>query len=509
MTRARPRTIPSLMSTAVSGFLNGRFVDAGPGDGALRAVSPSDLDDVIGEVPFARAHVDEAVRAARAIQPVWEALSVEARAHALQRFRDVIAKHEDEIARTLAREVGKPLREARAEAKAMVAKVDISLHEGLSLVADVDLDARLGWRWRAHGVLSVLGPFNFPLHLPHGHVVPALLAGNAVVFKPSEVAPFTGSLYARMAADAGFPPGVLNVVQGDAGSGAALAAHDDLDGVLFTGSYAVGAKILAANAHRPGLMIALELGGKNPGIVLDDAPFEKAVTDVALSAFSTAGQRCTCVSRVIVTRGIAERFIDALAAHADALAVGHAMDPDVFMGPLATRAAREKFEAMQRVADEEGSACVRAPREPAVRWECRAVRGHYVAPRVRRVTRPDPRSTYQREELFGPDLAVYVVDDLDQAIALANDSPYGLAAGVWTADASAFDRCAQRLRVGNLSWNAVTVGASSRLPFGGVGNSGNHRPAGVFSSRYCAYPLAITRGDPALDPRTIPPGVPR
>lgn len=495
------------MSTAVSGFINGRFADAGAGDGVLRAVSPADLDDVIGEVPFARAHIDEAVRAARGIQPLWEGLGVESRAHALQRFRDVICKHEEDIARSIAREVGKPLREARAEARAMVAKVDIALHEGLALVADVDLDPRIGWRWRAHGVLAVLGPYNFPLHLPHGHVVPALLAGNTVVFKPSEVAPFTASLYARMAADAGFPPGVLNVVQGDGASGAALASHGDIDGVLFTGSYAVGTKILAANAARPGRMIALELGGKNPAVVLDDAPFEKSVMDVALSAFSTAGQRCTCVSRLVVTRGIAERFIDALAARAEALVVGHPMDPSAFMGPLATEGAHARFEAMQRAAEDEGSACVRAPREISVRWEGRALRGRYVAPRVRRVARPSSASRYQREEIFGPDLAVYVVDDLDHAIAVANDSPYGLAAGVWTASESSFSACARRLRTGNLSWNAVTVGASSRLPFGGVGNSGNHRPAGVFSSRYCAYPLAVTRGERELDPKTVPPGV--
>lgn len=494
------------MSTAVSGFINGRFVHAGAGDGVLRAVSPADLDDVIGEVPFARAHVDEAVAAARRIQPTWEGLGVEGRAHSLQRLRDVICKHEEDIARVIAREVGKPLREARAEARAMVAKVDIALHEGLALVADVDLDPRLGWRWRAHGVLSVLGPYNFPLHLPHGHIVPALLAGNTVVFKPSEVAPFTASLYARMVADAGLPPGVINVVQGDGASGAALAAHADVDGVLFTGSYAVGAQILAANAARPGRMIALELGGKNPAIVLDDAPFEKAVMDVALSAFSTTGQRCTCVSRLIVTRGVAERFIEALAARADALVVGHPMDPGAFMGPLATRGAQDKFEAMQRVADDEGSACARPPREPAVRWEARTLRGRYVAPRVRRVARPSASSPYQREEIFGPDLAVYVADDLDHAVALANDSAYGLAAGVWTAEESSFSACAQRLRAGSLSWNAVTVGASSRLPFGGVGNSGNHRPAGVFSSRYCAYPLAITRGERELDPKTVPPG---
>jgi succinylglutamic semialdehyde dehydrogenase len=495
------------MSDPVSALIDGALRTPRDPDGALRPANPSDLDDPLGEVPFAGGLVDEAVDAARRAQPGWEALGVESRSHALMRLRDVLMKREDELAHAIAREMGKVLREARAEAKALVAKVDISLHEGLALVPDVDLDARLGWRWRPHGVLAVLGPFNFPLHLPHGHIVPALLAGNTVVFKPSEVCPHTASVYARAALDAALPPGVLNVVQGDGEVGARLSAHPGCDGVLFTGSYAVGAKILAANAGQPGRMIALELGGKNAAVVLDDAPLARTAMEVALSAFSTAGQRCTCVSRLVVTRGIADALVDAVADIAARMRVGHAMDPEVFLGPLATREAWERFAAAQAEADREGSGCVREPVGPAVTWEGRAPRGHFVAPRVRRVTRRDPASRYQREEHFGPDLAVYVVDDLDEAVAVANDTPYGLAAGVWTASAESFEACAGRLRVGSLMWNAPTVGASSRLPFGGVGHSGNHRPAGVFSSRYCAWPLAITRGgaDPAPSPAGITP----
>lgn len=493
------------MIDPVTALIDGALRTPRAPDGALRPVNPSDLDDALGEVPFEGALVDEAVAAARRAQPAWEALGVESRGHALMRLRDVLMKREDELAHAIAREMGKVLREARAEAKALVAKVDISLHEGLALVPDVDLDARLGWRWRPHGVLAVLGPFNFPLHLPHGHIVPALLAGNTVVFKPSEVCPHTASVYARAALDAALPPGVLSVVQGDGAVGARLGAHPDVDGVLFTGSYAVGASILAANAARPGRMIALELGGKNAAVVLDDAPLARAAAEVALSAFSTTGQRCTCVSRLVVTRGIAEPLIDAVADLAARMRVGHAMDPDAFLGPLATRAAWARFAAAQDDADREGSVCVRAPASPDAVWAGRAVRGHYIAPRVRRVHRRDPASRYQREEHFGPDLAVYVVEDLDEALAVANDSPYGLAAGVWTASASSFEACARRLRVGSLMWNAPTVGASSRLPFGGLGHSGNHRPAGVFSSRYCAWPLAITRGGDETAP--LPPGI--
>lgn len=495
------------MTAPVSALIDTHLLTASSPDGSICVRSPADLDDVVGELSFARAHVDEAVAAARRAQPGWEGLGVEGRARGLLRLRDVLLKAEDPITELLVREVGKVRREARAEARALVSKVDISLHEGQALVAEVDLDERSGWRWRAHGVMAVLAPFNFPLHLPHGHIVPALLAGNTVVLKPSEVAPFTASLYAWLLREAGLPPGVVNMVQGDGSIGAALAAHPDLDGVLFTGSYAIGTKLLAANAHRPGRMIALEMGGKNPAIVLDDANIERAAMEVALSAFSSAGQRCSCVSRLVVTRRISEALIERLAEITEGIVVGHPMDEGAFMGPLATQGAMEKFVLAQRAADDEGSGCARSPREPAPMREGREVRGYYVAPRVRRVLARDRSSAYQRDEIFGPDLAVYVVEDLDEAIGVANDTEYGLSAGVWTGSASAFDECARRLRVGNLGWNAPTVGASSKLPFGGVGNSGNHRPAGVFSSRYCAYPMALTRVSPAEPGAAIPPGI--
>ncbi|MFO0629387.1 MAG: aldehyde dehydrogenase family protein [Polyangiales bacterium] len=350
------------MSDPVSALIDGALRTPTAPDGVLRPANPSDLDDVLGEVPFARGLVDEAVAAARRAQPAWDALGVEARGHALLRLRDVLMKREDELAHAISREMGKVLREARAEARALVAKVDIALHEGLALVPDVDLDARMGWRWRPHGVLAVLGPFNFPLHLPHGHIVPALLAGNTVVFKPSEVCPHAASIYARAALDAALPPGVLNVVQGDGRVGAALSAHPGCDGVLFTGSYAVGTQILAANAAHPGRMIALELGGKNAAVVLDDAPIARTALEVAQSAFSTAGQRCTCVSRLVVTRGVAEPLIDALADIAARMRVGHALDGDVFLGPLATGAAGARFAEVQREAEGRAARACARPR---------------------------------------------------------------------------------------------------------------------------------------------------
>jgi succinylglutamic semialdehyde dehydrogenase len=499
-------------SSTHSSFVSGRFleVSADAADGELIIRSPADLDDEVGRHPFRLETADEAVASARAAFSDWEGLGLAGRLEQVQRLRAALVAHEEELARLISREMGKVLREARAEAKAMVAKIDLTIDEGLAFVRDWELEGgRLSCRYRPHGVLAVLGPFNFPLHLAHGHIVPALLAGNTVVFKPSEVTPGCGALYAALVAEAGLPPGVVNVVQGDGRVGARLAAHDDVDGVLFTGSYAVGTRILAVNASRPGRMIALEMGGRNAAVVLDDAPFDKAVYDVAVSAFSTTGQRCTCASRLIVTRGIADRFIDALATLADGLRIGHPLDPAAFMGPLASPAALERFEGYARLADEEGTLCVRPTRAVTVEWQGRAVRGCYVGARVRRVLRPSSESRYQREEVFGPDLAVWVADDDDHALALADDTDYGLAAGVWTSSEARFEQAARALRTGCLTWNAPTVGSSSRLPFGGLKHSGNHRPAGIYASLYCAWPQAITRGGIAVDDKGLPPGLGR
>jgi succinylglutamic semialdehyde dehydrogenase len=474
-------------------FIRGRWVPVEAPDGVLARSAPADLDDVLPPYAFALGHVDEAVAAARAAQPAWSALGLDARSACLTRLRDALAQHENALALAISREMGKVIREARAEVKAMIAKVDITLGEGLALVRDTTLDARFSWRWRPHGVLAVLGPFNFPLHLPHGHIVPALLLGNTVVFKPSEVTPGCAAVYAQVVESVGLPAGVFNLVQGDGVVGAALGAHAGVDGVLFTGSYGVGEKLRRVNVSTPGRLLALELGGKNAAVVLDDAPFDKAVEDVIVSAFSTTGQRCSCASRLVVTKGIADRFVAEIARRAAALAVGHPLDPGAFCGPLASPRAVERFEALQRLAEEEGAHAVIAPPEAAITWEGRAHRGCYVTPRVRIVPRREPRSAYQREEAFGPDLAVYIVDDLDEALSVADDTDYGLTAGVWTDREAAFEQAARTLRVGGLSWNSPTVGASSRLPFGGVKNSGNHRPAGAFSTLYCAYPMAVTR----------------
>ena len=346
----------------------------------------------------------------------------------------------------------------------------------------------------------MLGPFNFPLHLPNGHVLPALACGNTVVFKPSEIAPHAAELYARCLMEAGVPAGAFNLVQGPGPAGAALAAHAGVDGVLFTGSWAVGQAIQRATLGQTKLL-ALEMGGKNAALVLRDADLDKAVYDALFSAFVSAGQRCTAASRLIV-EGPPERA-DAVAARIAALAsklsVGHPLDDGIFMGPLASEQALDKFESGIRAAAAEP---VLEPR----RLSPRGLRGCYLSPGVHRVLERTG-SAYEKEELFGPDLAVYHAASLEEAVAIANATDYGLAASVHTASRESFERCLSALECGVINWNAPTVGASGRLPFGGLKRSGNHRPAGLFSALYCAAPVAVLRGEPRLDRAKLAPGV--
>ncbi len=400
----------------------------------------------------------------------------------------------DELTAAISREIGKPLWEAKTEAQAMVSKVDVTLQEGASFTRDVRLEDLPGEvRHRPLGVVAVLGPFNFPGHLPNGQLVPALLAGNTVVFKPSDKGPLTAQVMARCFEDAGLPPGVFNLVQGGVEVAKAVVSHPGVDAILFTGSLPVGRDIIAANAHRPGVLVALELGGKNASLVLDDAELERTVREVAFSGFATAGQRCTATSRVYVTRGIADAFCARLVAVTRGLRVGHPRD-DVFMGPLISEAARQRLQRARALAVAGGYEALL----PGGTFEAKT-RGFYVTPSVHRITGRGAVEGYADTELFAPDLAVHVVDDADQAVALANETEFGLSAAVFTRSAEAFERAADELRVGVLHWNRSSAGASGRLPFGGIRSSGNHRPAGILMGTSCSFPQGVL-----LAPATAP-----
>ncbi len=467
----------------------------------LHSVSPADPNDEIGRFPVAdAAAVADAVATARAAFAGWRATPFAERASLLQRFRDLARARAEELAQLLAREVGKALWDARAEAALIPAKVDVTLNEGLRFVAPIEAGPNARASYQARGVLAVLGPFNFPVHLPNGHIVPALALGNTVVFKPSELTPAAGEWLLRTLREAGLPHGVINLVHGGAETGAALAAHPDVDGVLFTGSYTVGRRLQELALDQPGKILALEMGGKNAIAVLRDADLNLAVAEAVVSICATTGQRCSCASRLFVERPIFDAFRDKLVRVLRGVCSGPPLELGVFMGPLVSRAAHAKLTRYRKLAAAAGGERLLEVQP--------SLPPPFVGPGL--IQFPDVRQehVYQREEIFGPEAALYPVDDLDHAIAAINDSDYGLVAAVMTQDRTKFEYCIGRVETGLLNWNRGTVGASGKLPFGGRKRSGNDRPAGVLATLYCSTPQARLEYTGGFDAAALPPGIP-
>lgn len=477
---------------------------------ALESRNPARPASVVWSGSPRREHVADAVAAARAAFPAWRALPQTRRNAMLRRFQTIAAARADELALLIRDEVGKPLWDARAEASLLANKVDITLDDSATgpfrRVSGFDLklgDTKVGLaRYKPHGVMGVVGPFNFPAHLPNGHIVPALSMGNTIVFKPSDKAPATGQLLASLFHEAltaeGAPPGVFNLVHGAADVAAALVNHDDLDGILFTGSWPVGRRIMESNLDRPGRVLALEMGGNNPAVILPDADLRQAVIECVRCAFITAGQRCTCTRRVIVHEAVADRVIAGIIRAASELAVGDpASDSPPFMGPVISAAARDHALAQVAGLARDGATVLLQPSAFDG-----GTGGYYLTPGVVKERRFALANDF---EIFGPVLRVSVATTLDDAIAQANATGFGLAASIFTRDAAAADRFLSECRAGCVNVNTGTAGASSKLPFGGLGRSGNHRPAGAFSLDYCAYPVAAMIE--SSDAATLSPGM--
>ena len=448
--------------------------------------------------------VHRALTAARRAAPDWSALDQDTRVAHLNRFTEQLQAARESFARTIMAETGKPLWEARTEVDAMLAKVPASIdaHKQRRSTTRITLnDAEGVTRYKAHGVVAVFGPFNLPGHLPNAHIVPALLAGNTIVYKPSEQAPSVAAHVMRLWADAGLPAGALNVVQGARDTGALILEHRELDGLFFTGSHAAGRAINRALADRPGTIVALEMGGNNPLVVWDVNDLDAAAYHTILSAFITAGQRCTCARRLIVPndhRG--ERFLHRLIAMVAALRVGPPDDdPPPFVGTLISPAAADSVLQAYETLTQRGA----QPLHPMTRAEYAAA---MLTPGIVDVTHLTQRDD---EEVFGPLLQVIRVSDFDAALTEANATRYGLSAALLSDDARLFDRFVHHIRAGIVNWNRQTTGASGRLPFGGAGESGNHRPSGYFAADYCAYPVASVQRAQLTMPDAPLPGIMR
>jgi succinylglutamic semialdehyde dehydrogenase len=424
--------------------------------------------------------VATALSRARAAFPKWAATPLDGRIAIARAYKAVLEAQRDSLAALIARETGKARWEALGEVASMIGKVEISIAAQAERAGEKHSVMPFGeavLRHRPHGVMAVLGPYNFPGHLPNGHIVPALLAGNSIVFKPSELTPAVGEVMATAWASAGLPEGVFNLVQGGRETGAALVVGD-IDGLLFTGSAAAGMHFRRILAERPQVIAALELGGNNP-LILWDGDFEEAASIAVQSGFITTGQRCSCARRLIIPDSAAgDAALEAITALADRVRIGTWDEcPEPYMGPLvsdaAARSARERFDAL-------GGRVIRPLGRIGGRPES------FVTPALIDMTGIDAPD----EEIFAPILQIVRVPDFDAAIAAANATRFGLSAGLVTGDDALWQRFLLESRAGVINRNRPTTGAAGTMPFGGTGESGNHRPSAYYAADYCAYPVA-------------------
>ncbi|MDY0888772.1 succinylglutamate-semialdehyde dehydrogenase [Kosakonia sp. CFBP8986] len=481
-------------------WINGEWIK---GQGARREKSNPVNHDVLWQGFDAdSAQVESAYQAARAAFPAWARQPFSARQAIVEKFAALLESNKEELTTIIARETGKPRWEAATEITAMINKAAISVkayHARTGEQQTEMADGAATLRHRPHGVLAVFGPYNFPGHLPNGHIIPALLAGNTLLFKPSELTPWIGEAVVKLWQQAGLPAGVLNLLQGGRETGQALSALPGLDGLLFTGSANTGYQLHRQLAGQPEKILALEMGGNNPLIVEDPDDIDAAVHLAIQSAFVTAGQRCTCARRLLVKRSAAgDAFLKRLVEVASKLipAAWDAEPQPFFGGLISPQAAEQVYHAWQEH-EARGGKTLLAPRLLAAGTSL-------LTPGIIEMTAvgnvPD-------EEVFGPLLCVWRYDDFDDAITLANNTRYGLACGLISPQREKFDRLLLEARAGIVNWNKPLTGAASTAPFGGVGASGNHRASAWYAADYCAWPMASLETADLTLPQSLSPGL--
>lgn len=446
--------------------------------------------------------VNAAVQSARKAFKHWRKTTLEERLSVIKSFKSLLEENKSYLADCIGKETGKPLWESLTEVAAMIGKVAISEQAYLERTGLKESELPAGraiLRHRPHGVVAVFGPYNFPGHLPNGHIIPALIAGNTVVFKPSELTPFVGQEVVKLWQKAGLPDGVLNLVQGARETGMALSQHYEIDGLFFTGSSSTGALLHQQFGGQPEKILALEMGGNNPLILDEVKNLEAAVHDTVFSAFISAGQRCTCARRLFVPNGdFGEAFLTRLVDVSSRLKVGaYDQEDQPFMGSLISPEAASGLLRVQESLKNSGAIC---------RLEMKLLQDGtgLLSPGIIEVS--DPRSLPD-EEHFGPLLKVIRYDDFQDAIDQANRTRFGLSAGLLSDDKARYTHFLEEIRAGIVNWNKPLTGASSAAPFGGIGASGNHRASAYYAADYCAYPVASMEADELSLPASLSPGL--
>jgi len=481
-------------------LINGQWLSGtGP---SFSSVNPSNGDVIWQGAGASAEQVDNAIKAARTAFYSWSDLEPIARIEIFNKFAQLLKDNSETMATVIAKETGKPIWETRTEVGAMAGKIAISVkaHEERTGTTENPMPgAKAFIRHKPHGVVAVFGPYNFPGHLPNGHIVPALLAGNTVVFKPSELTPMVAEYTLQLWQKAGLPDGVINMVQGELETGKALASHNDIDGLFFTGSSNTGHILHKQFAGHPGKILALEMGGNNPLIIKDVEDINSAVHDILQSAFVTSGQRCTCSRRLFIEKSVnGDAILAKLIEATKNILVGDSFaEPQPFMGAMISEAAALGMVKAQAEILAIGG-------ESLVELKHLKTGTGFVSPGIIDVTNAQ---SLPDEEHFGPLLKVYRYTDFDAAITEGNNTSFGLSAGLLADEQADYDHFFKRIRAGIVNWNKPITGASSAAPFGGIGASGNHRASAFYAADYCAYPVASVEAQKVTMPATLAPGL--
>lgn len=479
-------------------YFNGRFthpdgkLDLGGAQERILKTCPGELNVKLWEAGSFYDHVEPVIQSAQKGFDTWRKLSFADRVVYLKKYQEIVRARKDEIALALALEVGKPLWEAKTEAAALDSKVTVTITDSLERIKQEtikDVMPKIDGHvvYKPLGPCLVIGPFNFPCHLANGQILSALLAGNSIIFKPSEKTIYSAQLMVECLHQAGFPEGVINFINGTGHVSGKLTADKRIRGVFFTGSRGVGLRILENTYKDMGKMVALELGGKNSTIIHHDTNISHALPELLRACFLTSGQRCTSTSMILIHRKIEQEFISQFKALTERIKVGHPTksEGDAFMGPLIDAQAEKLYFEFCQYGKDEGAEDIVPARKLDVGFE-----GHYVSPSIHYAKKPDIKGKFIQEEIFGPNCFFVPYDDIEEAIKIANCTPYGLAASVFTRDPSIYQMCLRDIDSGLLNLNRSTVGATARLPFGGVKDSGNHRPAAVSMIDACVSSVA-------------------
>lgn len=489
-----------ILISVKSHFINGRWIDG-------TGLKFSSTDSVTGEILWqgreaTLQETDLAIYAARQAFEKWCETSLTERIGYLTTFQKLLEENKSDLALTISKEVGKPLWESLTEVQAMVNKIAISItayrERSTDKIEETGSETH-ATRFKPHGVVAVFGPYNFPGHLANGHIVPALLAGNTVIFKQSEMTPLVGQKTVELWEQSGIPAGVLNLVQGGRTTGQALASHPGLDGLFFTGSSQIGLVLNKQFAEHPEKILALEMGGNNPLIAHKIPDLKAAAYHTILSAYLTSGQRCTCARRLIVIKDAeGDAFLNELKTMAAKIHVGHYSEkPEPFMGPVITPGIAELLIKEQDDLLQNGAT-------PLLEMKLIKPGTGLLSPGILDVTQAKNRGD---KEFFGPLLQVIRVSNFDEAIDEANNTNYGLAAGLFSSDRELYKKFYRKIEAGIVNWNKQLTGASSKAPFGGIGLSGNHRPSAYFAADYCAYPVASMESASLEMPKSLISGI--